>query len=446
MGVESVGTPVDVWQRSDLHASLADPALESMNLLNEIANRFPEAISFAAGRPYEEFFDVEDTHRYLRAYCTYLAEEQGYDQRRINRTLLQYGRTKGLIHELVAENLRLDEGIEVDPESVVVTVGCQEAMVLTLRALRATDRDVLLAVWPTYVGITGAAQLVDMPVLPVRSSAEGIDLADLVEVIGQARQAGLRPRALYLVPEFANPTGVSLSTPVRRRLLEIAYEQGLLLLEDNPYGLFGDGTEHPPTLKSLDRTRQVVYLGSFAKTGMPGARVGYLVADQVVSDGQGGTSLLADELSKIKSMITVNTAPIAQAVIAGKLLENDGSLILANTREAEVYRRNLAQVLAGLAARFPADGPLGGRITWNVPTGGFFIVLTVPFTVNDDLLVRSAREYGVIWTPMHHFYGGRGGERQLRLSISVLDAEQIETGLDRLAALVAQQTAAERVA
>jgi (S)-3,5-dihydroxyphenylglycine transaminase len=423
---------------ADLHGALEDPALSSMNLLNEIANHYPQAVQFAAGRPSEEFFDTEDVHDHLRAFTEYLATERGLTPAEVRRTLYQYGRTKGIVHELVARNLAVDEGIETDPEAVVVTVGCQEAMYLVLRALRAGPQDVLLAVAPTYVGLTGAARLVDMPVLPVAGGTDGVDLDDLVAVIRRARREGLRPRACYVMPDFANPSGLSLTLAMRRRLLEIAREEGLLLLEDNPYGLFHGGEAGTPTLKALDEHRTVVYLGSFAKTALPGARVGYVVADQRVADGTGRIGLLADQLSKIKSMLTVNTSPIAQAVVGGKLVRHGCSLIAANTREREAYTRNLRQVLDGLAARFPAGAPGSAGVEWNAPAGGFFVVMTLPFPVDDALLEHSAREYGVLWTPMRHFYDGPGGEHQLRLSVSAVTPQQIDLGLDRLAALITE--------
>ncbi|MEV6301954.1 PLP-dependent aminotransferase family protein [Actinoplanes sp. NPDC051861] len=410
----------------DLHASLADPALTSMNLLNEVAGTYPDAISFAAGRPTEQFFDVDDVLTFVDAYRRHLEAECGYSSAEVNRVVLQYGRTKGVIHDLVAAHLAKDENIDADTESIVVTVGAQEAMFLVLRALRAEPRDVLLAVSPTYVGITGAARLLDMPVLPVREGPDGIDLDDLVARIRAARAGGLRPRACYLIPDFANPSGMSLDASLRRRLLDIAEREDILLLEDNPYGLFHGDAAREPTLKSLDTQRRVVYLGTFAKSVFPGVRVGYAVADQLVGDG-----LLADQLSKIKSMLTVNTSPIAQAVVAGKLLSGDGGLAAATAPERAVYAAGLRRIGAGLAARF-GDGP----VTWNTPAGGFFTVVTVPFVVDDALLEHSAREFGVIWTPMHHFYGGSGGHRQLRLASSAVGPEQIEDGLDRLRDLV----------
>ncbi|WP_043843229.1 PLP-dependent aminotransferase family protein [Amycolatopsis taiwanensis] len=404
-----------------LHGSLGDRALSSMNFLNQIASEYPDAISFAAGRPYEGFYDPEHLHHYLRLFRAHLEHDLGYDEREVTRTLFQYGRTKGIINDLVARQLATDEQIIADPESIVVTVGCQEALFLVLRALRATADDVVLAPVPTYVGLTGAARLADLPVHPVRTTGAGLDLDDLVAGLYALRAAGRRPRAIYVTPDFANPTGVSMTVADRHRLLDIADREDVLLLEDNAYGLLAD--DRLPTLKSLDRHARVVYLGSFAKTGLPGARVGFAIADQKVTGG----GIFADELSKIKSMLTVNTPPVAQAVIGGRLLAGGGSLVAANEREIAVYRANLRQVLDGLARRFSGD------VSWNTPTGGFFVTLTVPFRADDGMLAHSARVHGVLWTPMHHFYGGTGGFHELRLSCSVLTHEAIEVGLDRLA-------------
>jgi (S)-3,5-dihydroxyphenylglycine transaminase len=435
MSVDEIGVAACDLAASALHGSLVDPALESMNFLNEVASRYPEAVSFASGRPSEEFFDVALIHQYIDTYCRYLTDDLGYSEAQLNRTLFQYGRTKGIVHELIARHLQIDEGISADPESIVVTVGFQEAVFAVLRALRADDRDVLLAVSPTYVGLTGAARLADLPVWPVRSGDQGVDLEDLVAQARRAREAGLRVRACYLMPDFANPSGISLTVDLRHRLLELAEREHILLLEDNPYGLFHAGA-HQPTLKALDTTRQVIYLGSFAKTGFPGARVGYAVADQRVSADDGSVSLLADYLSKIKSMVTVNTPPIAQAVVGGKLLTYGCSMIRANERETATYLSNMRQLLDGLARRFPSAAGESAAVSWNAPSGGFFAVVTLPFPADDELMEHSARQYGVLWTPMSHFYAGQGGQHQARLACSQLTSEQIETGLDRFAAVI----------
>jgi (S)-3,5-dihydroxyphenylglycine transaminase len=260
----------------DLHGSLADPLLDAMTFLNEVTSRFPAAISFAPGRPYEGLFDPDRIPDYLAAYTEYLVRDKGFTPDQVRTALFQYGRTSGEIRDLVARTLANDEDIHVAPEAVVVTVGAQEGMLLTLRALFARPTDVLLVSSPCYVGITGAARLLDIDVVPVPEAEDGVDPDLVAAVAASVRADGRRPRALYVVPDFANPSGASMAAPNRRRLLEVAAEQDLLVIEDNPYGFFTRDDVPRPTLKSLDTGRHVVYLGSFAKTCFPGARLGYV--------------------------------------------------------------------------------------------------------------------------------------------------------------------------
>lgn len=418
-------------RREELHVAVLDPAAASMNFLNEVAARFPDAVSLAAGRPYDGFYVADDVDRYLRVFRDHLAST-GQSGAAIDRTLLQYGRTNGLIGGLIARTLAADEGIEVPAEAVMVTAGCQEAMAVALRGLCAGPDDVVLAVEPCYVGFTGAARILGIGVVPVRESADGLDPAEVLRVARSVRESGRRPRALYVVPNFANPSGVSMPVAVRRRLLEVAAEAGLLVLEDDPYGLFGLDDEPRPALKALDRDQSVIYLGSFAKSVFPGARVGFLVADQAVVDDDGRRTLLAEELSMVKSMLTVNTSPIAQAVVGGVLVESDFSLRAANRAKTEFYRRNMRALLAALEHEFGTEAD----ITWNSPSGGFFAVLKVPFVADEALVEISARDYGVLWTPMSFFYADGGGQRAIRLSCSALEPPRIEEGVRRLGKLV----------
>lgn len=419
--------------RDDLHASVSDPESASMNFLNEVAARFPDAVSLAAGRPYDGFHTTDDLHRYLRSYLAHL-EGLGLGREERERQLLQYGRTNGHLGGLIARMLAVDEGVEVPAEAVMVTAGCQEAMVIALRGLCARPGDVVLAVEPCYVGLTGAARVLGVDVVPVPESADGLEPETVREAAAAVRAAGRRPRALYVVPSFANPSGTSMPVPARRRLLEVAAEADLLVLEDDPYGLFGLDDEPRPTLKALDTGGRVVYLGSFAKSCFPGVRVGFLVADQVVVGADGRRALLAEELSTVKSLLTVNTSPVAQAVVGGFLVEAGCSLRAAGKAKTAFYRTNLRTLLGALEKEF-ADEP---RVRWNAPAGGFFAVVDVPLTADEAMLEVSAREFGVLWTPMSFFYtpGSGGGRRRIRLSCSALPPDRVEEGVRRLAALV----------
>lgn len=417
---------------AELHSSLSDPLLDTMNFLNEIANRFPDAISFAPGRPYDEPFDAEVVAGYLRAYQHHLQRDWGLSPEQTGNLLFQYGRTKGQIHDLVARTVYNDEKIDVSPEAVVVTVGAQEGMLLVLRALMRGPSDVLLVASPCYLGITGAARILDVPIEPVPEGPTGVDADILRERVAQLRAAGRQPRLLYVIPDFANPSGKRMPTSAREDLLRAATELDLLVLEDNPYGLFTRDDTTLPVLKQLDRDRRVIYLGTFAKTCFPGARVGYVIADQRVTAPDGSGRLLADELAKLKSMTTVNTSPLAQAVIGGMLLSADCRLRSANRERIENYRARLDHLGAALEDHFPPAERQRLGTTWDLPDGGFFLTMSVPFTADYGALIRSAREHGVLWTPMSYFYLDHTGDRELRLSFSYVRLDEIDEGIRRL--------------
>lgn len=426
---------------TDLHASLTDPVLDAMNFLNEVVARFPEALSFAPGRPSEGTFRTEDLTRYIRTYCDHLEHELGWTHEQVRTQLFQYGRTNGIIHELIARTLANDEHIHVSPQAVVVTTGCQEAMLLTLRALFSRPEDTLLVSSPCYVGVTGAARLLDITVHPVPEGTDGPDPDQVLAAVRRTRAAGERPKALYVVPDFANPSGASMTVESRERLLEVAAEEDLLILEDDPYGFFVRTGSPRPTLKALDRERRVLHLGSFAKTALPGARVGYVVADQEVAGPGGRRTLLADELSKIKSMTTVNTSAVGQAVVGGLLIESGCRLREANAAAIAHYRTNMDTLLGELERHFPAERRRALGVRWNEPDGGFFLVVDVPFVADTKALERSARGFGVLWTPMSDFHLDGGGERRLRLSCSALEPGRITEGVRRLARFIEAETA-----
>ncbi|MFF3322803.1 PLP-dependent aminotransferase family protein [Streptomyces sp. NPDC002889] len=424
---------------AELHGSLSDPVLDAMNFLNEVVGRFPDAISFAPGRPTEGDFEPEDLARHLLMYTTYLEKELGWSRDQVRTQLFQYGRTNGIIHELIARTVANDEGIQVPPAAIVVTTGCQEAMLLTLRALFARPEDTLLVSSPCYVGITGVARLLGIRVRPVPEGPTGPDPEAVLAAVRAGREAGERPRAFYVVPDFANPSGASMSLAARERLLEVVADEDLLILEDDPYGFFVRIGSARPTLKALDHCRRVVHLGSFAKTALPGARVGYVIADQEVIGPAGRRSLLSDELSKIKSMTTVNTSAVSQAVIGGMLIESDCRLREANSRAIAYYRTNMDTLLDELERHFPAKRQAELGISWNRPDGGFFVVVNVPFAADHNALELSARAFGVLWTPMCDFHVDGGGTHQLRLSCSAQSPEVITEGITRLAAFITAQ-------
>jgi (S)-3,5-dihydroxyphenylglycine transaminase len=367
------------------------------------------------------------------------AERTGVAPERVWRDLGQYGRTNGIIADLIARHLALDEDIHVDPSSIVVTVGAQEAMAILLTGLFEPGRDMLLVSDPTYIGITGLARILNVRVVPVPSGDSGLDPAVVERSIVDASRHG-RVRAIYDIPDFNNPLGTSPSVATRLKLLDVCRRHDVLIIEDNPYGMFAYEHERRPTLKSIDADGNVIYIGSFAKTLFPGLRVGYLVADQEVgSNSAKSGETVAAALSRVKSLITVNTPPLVQAIVGGVLLETGGSLEPIVAPKRAVYKTHRDTLVAALASEFH---DLRHEVTWSSPAGGFFLPMTLPFHFGPQELRRCALDYGVIVCPMRFFCLDAVRTNQIRLSFSYVDPDAIRRGVKGLAAFVRDRLAA----
>lgn len=409
--------------------------LDVMNFLNEVAGRYPDAISFASGRPAEAFFDVQDYARRLPEFVRHLQRQRGTSFDATFNMLAQYGNTNGIINDLVARQVLHDEGIACKPEQVLVTAGCQEAMDLCVTSLCREPDDVLLVRSPTYIGITGIADLNRIELVPF-SCAEGDDIGPpLCEAIAGARRRGKRPRALYLVPDFDNPTGVVLSRAEREAVIGICAQEKIVVLEDNPYGMFRFEGEPQPRMASLDGAGCVVYLGTYAKTLCPALRVGFAVVPPTLFGDAAASRRLLDTLSQAKSFVTVNTSQIAQAIVGGVLLAEGGSLGRRIGPAIDFYRHNRDAMLQALDAAFrPGDG-----VTWNRPQGGFFLTVTLPFPFGHVQAQQCAAEHGVLTMPLSFFALDRRDDHRVRLAFSNADPQRIREGVARFAGFVRSQ-------
>jgi (S)-3,5-dihydroxyphenylglycine transaminase len=414
-----------------------------MNFLNEVAADYPEAISFASGRPAQQFFDVDAWWGAPARFQQHYAEQMGIDATKAGRLIMQYGRTAGMINTLIAEQLSNDDGVRCQPGQVVVTAGCQEAMALCIQVLCSAPEDVVLVRNPTYIGATGAADLFGVEVVPLNSVVED-DLCDeLREVAMRLAAKGRRARALYLIPEFDNPTGRVLTARCRSRLIGLCAEAEIAVLEDNPYGMFRFEGESVPTMWSLDREGVVIYLGTYSKTLCPAVRVGCaVVPERLLGDVDAGRELIAT-LSERKSFLTVNTSQVNQAMLGGVLLAEGGSLRRRIGPAIAFYRRNRDVLVDALERAFGADP----RCRWNVPEGGFFLTLQLPFRFTQEDLVACASRYGVIPMPMSYFSFSTANDRVVRLAFSNSDPDAIRKGVERLARYVGdRQEQADEVA
>ncbi|MFF9179055.1 PLP-dependent aminotransferase family protein [Streptomyces sp. NPDC014793] len=423
-----------------MHDVVDDPALESIAFLNEIMTRYPDAISFAPGAPNPVFAEDLDVSGCIDVYTRHVSALRGTTQEHEHRRLLEYGPSRGLINDLIADALGKDHGLDLSPDSVVVTVGAQEAMLLTLRVLCRPGRDLLAVADPCFAGITGAARLLDIGIVPIPETEHGLDRHVLAAACHDARQRGRTVRAVYAAPDHSNPSGSVMGLRARHQLLSLAEREDFLIIEDNAYGFTAAPGHELPPLKTLDTNGRVILIGTFAKVCTPGARVGFAVADQAVAEADGSYGPLAGHLAAAKNAVTVNTSPLTQAVIGGMLLRNNGSITQLGQEKSAHYRQRLAALLAALDHSLPSGARPEG-VSWNRPRGGFFVRLRLPVPVDAGLLERSARQFGVLWTPMSYFHVGDGGGNELRLSCSYLSSQEIREGVRRLAAFVHHATA-----
>ena len=415
-----------------INPALRGNALDSMRFLNEVVQSYPDAISLAPGRPQERLFDVAHSQQQLQHFLRDEAARLGVHPSSLVNSYSQYGRTGGIVNAHVAKQLLNDEGIDVHPEHIIMTVGAQEALAIVLLTVMSPQSDVLLVPDPTYIGITGLAQLLGIKITPIETSPNGIAPAALLKAYQSACMLGT-PKLMYDIPTFNNPLGYSLSAPWRHETLALCNRLGLLYIEDNAYGMFRYEGEDVPSLKALDKHENVLYIASYSKVLFPGLRLGCLVADQRLSDG----SLLVDKLTKAKSFLTVNTSTSSQLTLAAVLAENGHSLRSVVGPRLRAYAENRDMLLQCLDDYL--DATCG--CTWNRPEGGFFLRLRFPFAFLESDCRSCAEQFGVILVPMSFFSSAGTFPNEARLSFSSTSPGEIKEAVYRLSQYVRSRLA-----
>jgi (S)-3,5-dihydroxyphenylglycine transaminase len=400
--------------------------LGAIGFLNEVMARYPHAISFAPGAPLLDGI----TRERLIAAVDEVADRMGSGAPGWD-ALFQYGPSQGIVNADVARALSVTGALTVGASDITITVGAQEGFILVLRALDLHRRGTLGIVAPAFAGIRGAATFMGAQTLDVLEGPEGVTAADLEAACELAEARGEPLRAMYVAPDFANPSGTVIPRQARLELLRAARDRQVLLIEDTTYG-FTD-PDVPPTLKALDDDGVVIQVGTFSKVCFPGARVGYVVADQ---PWQGST--LATWLATLKNTTTVNTSPLNQAMVAGLVLLDPAALAERQRVLGRSYREKRNLLLTALDQEFPDARELG--LSWNRPAGGFFVVMQTPRELDHAALQDCAERHWVLWTPMRDFYSGHDGDKMLRLSCSHVPTDQIREGVRRLGGFLRQRS------
>jgi DNA-binding transcriptional MocR family regulator len=377
----------------------------AIRALFAVASR-PEVVSLAGGMPNLSALPMDA----VASVVSDLITEQG-------PKALQYGSGQGdpVLRELIGEVMAL-EGISASAEDVVVTTGSQQALDLVTRIF-VDPGDVIVAEAPSYVGALGVFRAYQADVVQVPLDAAGLDPVLLDETLTRLAAEGRTVKLLYTVPNHHNPAGVTMSAARRPAVVEVARRHGVLVLEDNPYGLLGFDHEPLPALRSLDADG-VVYLGSFSKTFAPGFRVGWALAPGAVRD----KLVLASEAA------ILCPSTLAQSAVAGYLQRCDWKHQIKDFQV--LYRARRDAMLGALREQLPTA-------TWTVPDGGFYVWLTLPAGLDAGAMLPHALRERVAYVPGTGFYAdGRGGEQQLRLSYCYPSPERIVEGVRRLAHVV----------
>jgi 2-aminoadipate transaminase len=372
----------------------------------------PEVISLAGGLPDTSTFPAET----FAAQMTRIAQESTAEA-------LQYGPTEGFAETVdCIVQVMGAEGMLVDPDDVLVTTGGQQAIDLVTRTL-VDPGDVVIAEAPTYPGAVPCFGSFEADVVQIAMDADGMRIDELETTLERLKAAGKRPKFIYTVPTFHNPGGVTMSLPRRKRLVEVAREHELLIVEDNPYGLLRYEGEPLPTLYELDGSEFVIYLGTFSKILAAGLRVGWAVAPGPVFQ----------KLNIAKQAADLCSSSLSQMFIAYYFRTGLWRQQLETYKE--IYRRRRDVMLDALAEFF------GPEAEWTHPEGGLFLWATLPDYIDtSDLLVRALDE-DVAFVPGRGAYlDGRGGS-SIRLYFSVVSEDDIREGVRRIAKVVGEQIA-----
>lgn len=360
----------------------------------------PEVISFAGGLPAPELFDAAGIRA---AYDAVLRESP--------RRVLQYSTTEGdpSLRATVAARLST-RGLPTAPEDLLITGGSQQGLSLLASALLEPG-DTVLVEDPTYLAALQCFGLAGARIIPVPSDADGI-LPDALDAL----VATERPKLLYLVPNFQNPTGRTLPLARRQAVAEVAAQRGLWVVEDDPYGELRFSGEPVQWVAGCagaeDRT---VLLSSFSKVMAPGLRLGWLR----------GPAALRRACVIAKQAADLHTSTVDQAAAARYLADSDLDAHLATVRNA--YRERRDALLAGLAEALPAGS------SWNRPDGGMFLWARLPSGHDATTLLQQAIAHKVAYVPGAPFFAGSPDPTTMRLSFTTHTPAEIADGLTRLA-------------
>ncbi len=377
--------------------------------LLKITNK-PEIISFAGGLPAPATFPAG-----------YLAEMAAHLLREHSRVALQYGPTEGLpeLKEQIIKFLREEEGIEVQPTNILITTASQQALDLVGRTFIDPQNPVLVEL-PSYIGGLQVFSSYGAQLIGVRADDDGLLVDDLEAKLQNLRREEEHYKFVYIVPDFQNPSGVTLTAQRRRDLIRVSEQYDVLLVEDSPYRQIRFEGEAPRMLYKLDTTHNVVSLFTFSKTLAPGLRLGFIVAHEQI----------IQKMAIQKQSLDLCTSSLSQ-LLAAEFLKS--GLFKTHVQEIKtLYKGKKDAMLRALQRYMPVEE----GVSWTKPQGGLFLWLRLPAGMNADELFHEALKQNVAYVIGSAFHCDGSGQNTMRLNFSYPSEEQIDEGIKRLANVV----------
>jgi 2-aminoadipate transaminase len=374
----------------------------------------PGIISLAGGFPDTRAFGEEAFREISHTIATDSAQA------------LQYGPTAGLegIKDVIVDVMEA-EGMRARQEDIFITTGAQQGLDLVGKVF-LDEGDAVLCEGPTYAGALNAFAAYRPRLIHVPMNRAGMMPEVAREALNKARKQGIHVKFIYTVPNFQNPTGVTLAAEHRRELLKIAQEYDLVIVEDNPYGMLRFEGEALPTIAALEQESgaeadRVVYLGTFSKIFAPGVRLGWVHAQpgilHKINIGKQGADLCSSNLS--------------QMLICSYFQNADWRAYV--NRLTTIYKERRDAMLDALAEFMPKE------VHWTHPEGGLFVWATLPTYIDATAMLPRAVSKNVAYVPGEGFYAGGAGKNCMRLNFSFVEPQKIRRGIEILAEVIRER-------
>lgn len=370
----------------------------------------PGMISFAGGLPSQDSFPVED----LKTVVDEVLEKE-------SDIALQYGTTEGdsLLRQVLSERHRKN-GLNAGPENIIIVTGSQQGLDLLSKIFIDPD-DYIICGLPSYLGGLNAFQTYGARLRGVPLDENGMKPDELEKAVVRLKDLGRKIKFIYVIPDFQNPTGITMPEARREKIIEIAEKYNLLVIEDSPYREIRFEGEHQKMMKQIDSYGRVISLCSFSKILSPGLRIGWII----------GETPILDKIVTAKQTADLCTSPFIQRIVA-RYIEK-GFLDKNIPRTIELYR-NRRDFMLECFSKYMPDG-----VTWTKPQGGLFLFVTLPRGLDTGEILRKAIENNVAFVEGSTFFCNDSGHNTMRINFSYSSFTETETGVKRLADVLREQ-------